>query len=136
MDSKNFELMGGYLGNGLTLFNKAEREADSYDYKVIGHISPGGHISWRCDSDYIKAIPVNDYLKILDWSVEAKKNFRHSWFELPELERYMKILDRVYKELYRLEPWRQLLDEMDLDDGPGFHTKFVQLEEYYLNYYA
>ena len=48
----------------------------------------------------------------------------------------MKILDRVYKELYKLEPWRQLLDEMDLDDGPGFHTKFVQLEEYYLNYYA
>ena len=136
MDNRNFELMGGYLGNGLTLFNKAEREADSYNYKVIGHISPGGHISWRCDSDYSKAIPVNDYLKILDWSVEAKKNFRHSWFELPELERYMKILDRVYTELYKLEPWRQLLDEMDLGDGPGFHTKFVQLEEYYLNYYA
>lgn len=136
MANKNFELMGCYLGNGLTLFNKAEREADSSDYKVIGHISPGGHITWRCDSDYIKAIPVNDYLKILDWSSEAKKNFRQKWFEASEFERYMKILDKLYLKLRELEPWGGLLEELDLDDGPSFHNKFVQLEEYYLNFCA
>ena len=50
--NKNFELFGGCLGNGITLANMAEIE--NGDYKTIGHISPGGKITWYVEENYIK----------------------------------------------------------------------------------
>ena len=44
MANKNFELFGAYLGNGITLCNKAVTE--NGDYKTIGHISNAGRIKF------------------------------------------------------------------------------------------
>lgn len=132
--NKNFELFGGCLGNGITLANMAEIE--NGDYKTIGHISPGGKITWYVDENYIKSIPTTDYLKILDWSTGAKKSFRQKWFRKPELDRYFEILDLLYLKLISNKTWKQYLDDLDFDDSPKFSLKFTKLEEYYLENYA
>lgn len=134
MANKKFKLFGGCLGNGITLCNMAEIE--NGDYKTIGHISPGGRITWYVDENYIQSIPAADYIKIIDWSTGAKKEFRQQWFRIPELDRYFKILDLLYIRLISNKKWQLYLDDLDLDDSPRFHQKFTKLEEYYLENYA
>jgi hypothetical protein len=44
-ESKKYDIGSGYMGNGLTIWNRAEEE--NRDYKIIAHISPQGKLSIR-----------------------------------------------------------------------------------------
>lgn len=44
-EAKKYDIGSGYMGNGLTIWNRAEEEYG--DYKIIAHISPQGKLSIR-----------------------------------------------------------------------------------------
>ena len=44
-EAKKYDIGSGYMGNGLTIWNRAEEEHG--DYKIIAHISPDGKLSIR-----------------------------------------------------------------------------------------
>lgn len=44
-EAKKYDIGSGYMGNGLTIWNRAEEEHG--DYKIIAHISPQGKLSVR-----------------------------------------------------------------------------------------
>ena len=44
-EAKKYDIGSGYMGNGLTIWNRAEEE--NRDYKIIAHISPQGKLSIR-----------------------------------------------------------------------------------------
>lgn len=44
-EAKKYDIGSGYMGNGLTIWNRAEEEHG--DYKIIAHISPQGKLSIR-----------------------------------------------------------------------------------------
>ena len=62
-ETKKYDIGMGYMGNGLTVYNKAESEHG--DYKSIAHISNDGKITW-----YDKHLPSKIKKLIED---EAKK---------------------------------------------------------------
>lgn len=45
VEAKKYDIGSGYMGNGLTIWNRAEEEHG--DYKIIAHISPQGKLSVR-----------------------------------------------------------------------------------------
>ena len=65
-EAKKYDIGAGYMGNGLTIWNRAEKQYG--DYKIIAHIDPYGKISIRD-----KAIPSNVMKMIEDWSSAMKK---------------------------------------------------------------
>jgi hypothetical protein len=44
-EAKKYDIGSGYMGNGLTIWNRAEQQ--NGDYKIIAHISPQGKLSVR-----------------------------------------------------------------------------------------
>ena len=64
-----FELFMCYLGNGVTVCNKAVMEYG--DYKHIAHISDSGKIKLYVSESYI---PVEDMRRIEQATAEQRKN--------------------------------------------------------------
>lgn len=87
---KKFELFMCCLGNGTTVCNKAVME--NGDYKVIAHISNGGNIRLYVSESYI---PDTEMEKIKAMANRDKAEFMKRFENLPEVEQYGKILDRV-----------------------------------------
>lgn len=46
IDNKEYDIKAGYMGNGLTVYNRAEDD-ETGDYKTIAHVSDAGHITYR-----------------------------------------------------------------------------------------
>ena len=85
-----FELFCGCFGNGTTVCNKAVME--NGDYKMIAHISEGGNIRLYVSESYI---PAAEMEKIKAMANRDKAEFIKRFENLPEVEQYGKILDRV-----------------------------------------
>lgn len=66
VEAKKYDVGAGYMGNGLTIWNRAEKQHG--DYRIIAHIDPYGKISIRD-----KEIPSNVMKMIDDWSSAMKK---------------------------------------------------------------
>ena len=90
-----FELFCGCLGNGTTVCNKAVEE--NGDYKKIAHISEGGNIRLYVAESYI---PSEAMEKIRAMANRAKAEFMKCFESLPEVEQYVKILDRVQHQKF------------------------------------
>lgn len=68
-ESKKYDIGSGYMGNGLTVVNRAEEEFG--DYKKIAHISNNGELKI-----YDKQLP-SDIKKMLQiWATSMKKGNR------------------------------------------------------------
>ncbi len=65
-EAKKYDIGAGYMGNGLTIWNRAEQEHG--DYRIIAHIDNYGKISIRD-----KQIPSNVMKMIEDWATAMKK---------------------------------------------------------------
>jgi hypothetical protein len=65
-EGKKYDIGAGYMGNGLTIWNRAEEQYG--DYRIIAHIDPHGKISIRD-----KEIPSNVMKTIEDWASAMKK---------------------------------------------------------------
>ncbi len=65
-EAKKYDVGAGYMGNGLTIWNRAEEEHG--DYRIIAHIDNYGKISIRD-----KEIPSNVMKMIKDWAEAMKK---------------------------------------------------------------
>lgn len=65
-EAKKYDVGAGFMGNGLTIWNRAEEENN--DYRIIAHIDPYGKISIRD-----KEIPSNIMNMIKDWAEAIKK---------------------------------------------------------------
>jgi|LakMenEpi03Aug12_release.lakeMendotaPanAssembly.Ray.scaffolds.fasta_scaffold00415_10 hypothetical protein len=68
-EGKKYDIGSGYMGNGLTVWNRAEEENDSY--KTIAHISSNGDMKI-----HDKQLP-SDIKKMLQkWAISMKKGNR------------------------------------------------------------
>lgn len=103
---KNFELFGCCLGNGITVCNKAVME--NGDYKVIAHITNGGRIKFYIDNPETY-IPDEDMKTIIRWSDVAEKKFKEWWFNLPDIQRYQKMLDAIPYSVLLKNPLKETL---------------------------
>jgi hypothetical protein len=65
-EAKKYDVGAGYMGNGLTIWNRAEEEHG--DYRIIAHIDSYGKISIRD-----KQIPSDVMKMIKDWAEAMKK---------------------------------------------------------------
>jgi hypothetical protein len=65
-EAKKYDIGAGRMGNGLTIWNRAEEQYG--DYKIIAHIDDNGKISIRD-----KGIPSNVMKMIDDWAFAMKK---------------------------------------------------------------
>jgi hypothetical protein len=65
-EAKKYDVGAGFMGNGLTIWNRAEEE--NRDYRIIAHIDPYGKISIRD-----KEIPSDVMKMIKDWAEAIKK---------------------------------------------------------------
>jgi hypothetical protein len=65
-EAKKYDVGAGFMGNGLTIWNRAEEENN--DYRIIAHIDPYGKISIRD-----KEIPSDVMKMIKDWAEAIKK---------------------------------------------------------------
>jgi predicted RNA-binding protein (virulence factor B family) len=66
---KKYDIGSGWMGNGLTIWNRAEQQDD--DYKIIAHISDNGTLSIRD-----KQLP-SDIKKMFQiWADSMKKGNR------------------------------------------------------------
>jgi hypothetical protein len=65
-EAKKYDIGAGYMGNGLTIWNRAEQQHG--DYRTIAHIDNYGKISIRD-----KQIPSNVMKMIEDWAIAMKK---------------------------------------------------------------
>lgn len=88
---KKFELFMGYLGNGITVCNKAV-EKDG-DYKTIAHIRETGKIKWYVDP--ASYVPVDVLLKIEHTANVQAEKWKKELSAMPELKQYEFLLDRV-----------------------------------------
>lgn len=120
-----FELFGGCLGNGTTVYNKAVME--NGDYKKICHISNAGTIKWYI-SNPSSYVPQKDMETIEKWSRSARKSFLESWNKLPDIRKYGICLNFLsYAELMQ-EPLKSRLQ-----NTTDLHDKVTILEELYMN---
>lgn len=92
---KKFELFFGCLGNGTTVCNKAVTE--NGDYKTVAHISEGGNIRLYVAESYI---PADAMEKIKVIASRDKVEFMKRFENLPEIEQYGKILNRVQHQKF------------------------------------
>lgn len=86
MDGK-FELLIGYLGNGITVWNTAAIEHG--DYKKIAYISIGGNIKLYEPEGKIPPVAME---KIERMASENKATFTKKFEKLPDAVQYEKIL--------------------------------------------
>ena len=87
---KKFELFMGYLGNGITVCNKAVEQHG--DYKKVCHISEQGKITWYVNIDYV---PGKDLLKIEHQADVLYHKFINMFDSWEELKQYQYLLDRA-----------------------------------------
>lgn len=102
---KKFELFMGYLGNGITVCNKAVMEHG--DYKYIAHIRETGKIKWYVKDGYV---PGDVLLKIEHIAnVQAEK--WEKWFStMTETKQYEYLMNRI-----PLKDFLEIIDRKDLD---------------------
>ena len=88
---EKFELFMGYLGNGITVCNKAVTE--NGDYKKIAHIAECGKIHWYvCLDQYV---PGNELLKI-EHAANVQSERWNKWLmSIPMMQQYAYLLNRV-----------------------------------------
>lgn len=71
LNGKRYNIGSGWLGNGLTIWNRAETESNTDDYKIIAHISNKGVLTIKD-----KELP-NDIKKMFQvWADSMKKGNR------------------------------------------------------------
>ena len=71
LNEKQYDIGSGWMGNGLTVWNRAETESSTDDYKIIAHISNKGVLTIKD-----KEIP-NDIKKMIQvWANSMKKGNR------------------------------------------------------------
>lgn len=88
--SRKFELFMCYLGNGITVCNKAVMENN--DYKHIAHISEGGNIKLYVKESYI---PLEDMEIIQKCADGKKKDFQEKFESFSDIKQYGIILDNI-----------------------------------------
>lgn len=85
---KKFELFVGAFPGGDVYCNKAVIVRG--DYKQIAFIDYKGDLRLSVDPSYIPG----DVLSRIEHDADAKKaNFREKWEKLPEMQKYIKLLD-------------------------------------------
>ena len=84
-----FELFMGFLGNGITICNKAVME--SGDYKTIAHIAECGNITWYVNPSFY--IPEADLVKIKHAANEQGEKWEKWLASMPEHKQYEYLLD-------------------------------------------
>lgn len=114
MAARKFELWFGYLGNGLTVCNKAVLENN--DYKYIAHISNNGILKLYVKENYI---PNEDMERIKRQAEDMKNKFLTFW------NRYTD----DYKYIYLRAHLPTLHGEVE---GETLAEKVKYLEEKYL----
>lgn len=85
-----FELLFGFLGNGITVCNTAMMEHG--DYKKIAHISTGGNIKLYEPEEKISPVAME---KIERMASKSKAAFAENFEKLPEAVQYEEILINV-----------------------------------------
>jgi len=86
--AKKFDLFMGYLGNGLTVCNRAVMENN--DYKMVAHISPAGNIKLYVAENYI---PADDMARIKSAADKMREEYKRQFEMYSEIEQYSRILD-------------------------------------------
>lgn len=114
--SRKFELFMCYLGNGITVCNKAVMENN--DYKIIGHISEGGNIKLYVKKSYI---PLKDMEIIQKCADGKKKDFQEKFESFPDIKQYMIISDNI--------PFNKFLEFTK--DKRNLTGKLPEMREYY-----
>ena len=115
-----FDIGMGYLGNGLTVWNRAVEE--SGDYQTIAHISDEGEIRY-----YVDGLPVDVVARIEQAAAQEQQKslFAASY----------QVGDRVYLdgkpfEITRVDDWNvELMDRSEQNPQPRLESKadFMQL---------
>ena len=115
-----FDIGMGYLGNGLTVWNRAVEE--SGDYQTIAHISDEGEIHY-----YVDGLPEDVVARIEQAAAQEQKKslFAASY----------QVGDRVYLngkpfEITRVDDWNvELMDRSEQNPQPRLESKdnFIQL---------
>jgi len=115
-----FDIGMGYLGNGLTVWNRAVEE--SGDYQTIAHISDEGEIHY-----YVDGLPEDVVARIEQAAAQEQQKslFAASY----------QVGDRVYLngkpfEITRVDDWNvELMDRSEQNPQPRFESKdnFMQL---------
>ena len=115
-----FDIGMGYLGNGLTVWNRAVEE--SGDYQTIAHISDGGEIHY-----YVDGLPEDVVARIEQAAAQEQQKslFAASY----------QVGDRVYLdgkpfEITRVDDWNvELMDRSEQNPQPRLESKdnFMQL---------
>ena len=91
MRKEKFELFLGFLGNGVTVCNKAVEE--NGDYKTIAHIAECGKITWYVNpSTYV---PGDALLRIEHDTDAMRANFEKWLDSMPKSMQYEKLVDMV-----------------------------------------
>lgn len=114
--SRKFELFMCYLGNGITVCNKAIMENN--DYKHIAHISEGGNIKLYVKESYI---PLEDMEIIQKCADSKKKDFQGKFEKFSDIKQYMIILDNI--------PFNKFLEFTK--DKRNLTGKLPEMREYY-----
>lgn len=77
MENPKFELFMGFLGNGITLCNKAVEEYG--DYKQIGHIGEDGKLRLYVNQNYIPTEAMDTIQKMAH---EQRQKYLSWWDKL------------------------------------------------------
>lgn len=116
MESKNFELFLGCLGNGMTVCNKAVYEHG--DYKTIAHVSPSGRIKLYVSEDYI---PPADMEKIRKVAERMKQEFVELWNKKSVIKKYSILINML--------PVNESTEKMDSPDIP-LEERVVKMQQH------
>ena len=71
LTEKQYDIGSGWLGNGLTVWNRAETDSNTDDYKIIAQISKNGDLSIRD-----KQLPTDIKKMLQVWANSMKKGNR------------------------------------------------------------
>lgn len=71
LNEKQYDIGSGWLGNGLTVWNRAETDSNTDDYKIIAQISKNGDLSIRD-----KQLPTDIKKMLQVWANSMKKGNR------------------------------------------------------------
>jgi hypothetical protein len=71
LNEKQYDIGSGWLGNGLTVWNRAETDSNTDDYIIIAQISKNGDLSIRD-----KQLPTDIKKMLQVWANSMKKGNR------------------------------------------------------------
>jgi hypothetical protein len=72
-EAKQYDIGMGRLGNGITVYNRAETDPNTKDYKFIAHISNSGKIDWK-DKEAQKLVTVRREVEEKAKSMNENRN--------------------------------------------------------------